>query len=78
MRGRFFAEHNLSDLLPLSNHDDLLAGDTLMTLTLNYEWRTFIMATIENLMNDAIRNAPDTEVDTLESQFLSMFIDFYN
>jgi len=78
MRGSFFARNNLSDFLPLSNHDDLLAGDTLTTLTLNHEWRVFIMATIENLMNDATRKAPDSELDTLESQFLSMFLDFYN
>lgn len=78
MRGNFFVRNDLSDFLPLSNHDELLAGDTLTTLTLNNEWRIFIMAAIESMMNDAIRNAPDNETDTLESQFLSMFIDFYN
>ena len=78
MLARFFAKHNLNDMLPLSNHDDILAGDSLTVLTLNRDWRMFIMATVERYMNNATGNAPNSELDTLEKQFLAMFIDFYD
>ena len=78
MRGNFFARNSLADLLPLSDHNALLAGDVLTTVTLNYEWRVFVVSIVEKLLETNRYELSETEFSTLDIVYLALLEDFYN
>lgn len=78
MLASFFARNNLNDFLPLSDHDDNLTPDVLTDLTLNYEWRLFVIHQLDTIMDTAVAVAPEAEREALTNQFLALFADFYS
>lgn len=78
LRGKFFARLNLDDIVPVSNHDDLLVGDTLGTITINYEWRRFIVATLEPYLENAFDTTEDPDLINSLNQVRAFIADFYS
>lgn len=72
-----FVRHDLNSLLPLAIHDDNLPGDIRTTLRLNHEWRIFLMAIMDDLLEDAVFYVSDAQYDNLYNEFLDMMEDFY-
>jgi microcystin-dependent protein len=66
-------------MIPLSDHNEALAGDTLYSAFLNHEWREivlpFIVAGMEKL---AAGIEDETERQTFENRYGAMIDDFYN
>lgn len=78
LRGKFFAKLNLDDIVPMSNHDDLLLGDTLGTITINYEWRRFIVATLEQYLENAFDTIEDPDLINSLNQVRAFIADCYS
>jgi hypothetical protein len=62
----------LSSVLPA--HDDLLTGDTLTSVTVNYRWRGLIVGVLENYLR---QDNGDTSLDN-QDLLSAFFEDFYS
>lgn len=78
LRTNFFVKHDLSELLPLPPHDQVMFGDFVTVIRLNANWRVFMVGILDTLMDSAIRSAPESEVDLLRELYLDMFEDLYD
>lgn len=78
MRGKFFVARNNLYFVGLSGHNDLLAGDSLTTLTLNYEWRRFVGHAIERHIEYVSYSLSETETEDLTFLLNDMLLDLYD
>jgi hypothetical protein len=62
-------------LSALPAHDAVLAGDSLTTVSLNFEWRKIISSAIEGYLATSAKDETTLDNQDLLSQFL---IDLYN
>ena len=60
----FFANPDALSLLTLPAHDAALTGDTLKSISMNREWRKFIVGSIESYL--ANRASDDLTLDNQE------------
>ena len=78
MRRNFFAKPNLLSEYPLPDHDTILGGDTLSTLSINYRWRRMIVDALTDYLDGLNINNEDPEYIDLHNQFLALIEDLYN
>jgi microcystin-dependent protein len=65
--------------IPSSNHNEALAGDTLYSAFLNYEWRQIVLPYIVRGMEEIARTIEDeSERQDFEVLYGAMIDDFYN
>lgn len=77
-RKTFSTVANFLDDLPVSDHDQILAGDTVTNLTLNYEWRRFIAYAIAAKFERYNEAMTDTEQDAFNERFALLLLDLYD
>jgi microcystin-dependent protein len=66
-------------LIPTTNHNEALAGDTLYSAFLNHEWRTIVMPFVIRGMAEIAAGIEDeTERQAFEVLYGAMIDDFYN
>lgn len=78
LRGNFFAKSDLSELVPLADHDTLLVGDTLTTVTLNYQWRKFLVSAIDAYLDNGFSKLEDPDLIDSLNQARALMEDFYS
>jgi hypothetical protein len=72
-----FAKSDISELLPLSDHDAILIGDTLSTLALNYQWRLFVIGILTEQLEKTLNDATDDNEWNAVNKVLVMIADWY-
>lgn len=63
--------------LPISDHDAALPGDTLTSVTLNFEWRRTLVHLAEFLLDRRIYSGTEAEIDTVVQQAHALISDMY-
>jgi len=64
--------------LPLPDHDAPIAGDTLTTLTLNYQWRRIIVDAIDRHLEYAFEDAIDPDKIDAIMKARALIADIYS
>ena len=66
-------------MIPTTNHNEALAGDTLYSAFLNHEWRTIVMPfVIRGMAEIAAAIEDESERQDFEVRYGAMIDDFYN
>lgn len=78
MRKNFFAKPNLLTEYPLPDHNALLVGDALSTLSINYRWRRMITDALSNYLDSLNAENEDPEYIDMHNQFLALIEDLYS
>jgi len=82
-RGKSFAGTEANLVLPLSDHNEVLSGDALTTLSLNYEWRRVISNALQRYADSIILpydkdpTNDDDELDAYRNQWQALIDDLY-
>ena len=63
--------------LPLSDHNVALPGDVLTTISINHEWRRFIVHKVEDMLVRSTWDGTEAEIDTAIEQVHALISDFY-
>lgn len=66
-------------MIPSSDHNETLSGDTLYSVFLNYEWREIVVAAVIEKMNYLASTINDeTELQDFEVRYGALIDDLYN
>lgn len=63
--------------LPMADHNALLAGDELLGVQLNYQWRRVMVHLAENMLDRRIYDGTEIEIDAAIQQVHALLSDMY-
>lgn len=73
-----FAASNIFELLPLSAHNSVIAPDALATISVNHQWREFMIGILIQQLELYLDDASDDDQWQAINQISDMINDWYN